>query len=220
LPVVAQQEMMAEYRQYSHQEQIYFATISAMDKQMGRLWEKLEELGVDENTMIWFCSDNGPERGTPGTAGPFRERKRSLYEGGVRVPAFCLYPNGIEAGQKTDFPCFTSDYLPTIVELLKLDFPAERPIDGVSLAEVLEGEKSMRDKPMGFQFGGKMSWVTQEHKLISTDQGKTFELYNLLKDPSEKQNIIVENQDLANQMKTELLAWVESCKESENGADY
>ena len=98
LPVVASKEMMAEYSEYSHQEQIYYATITGMDTEMGRLWTKLEELGEVENTMIWFCSDNGPENGTPGTAGPFRERKRSLYEGGVRVPAFCVYPNGIEGG--------------------------------------------------------------------------------------------------------------------------
>lgn len=220
LPVVANKDMMAKYSQYTHQEQIYFATISAMDKQMGRLWQKLEDLGEADNTMIWFCSDNGPENGTPGTAGPFRERKRSLYEGGVRVPAFCVYPKGIEAGQKTDFPCFTSDYLPTIVDMLGLDFPAERPIDGVSIKTVLDGNTVKREKPMGFQFGGKMSWVTQEYKLISTDKGETFELYNLLADPSETLNVIAEKQQLAESMKTELLAWVESCRQSEQGADF
>ncbi len=220
LPVVANAEMMAEYSQYSHQEQIYYATISGMDEQVGRLWKKLEELGQAENTMIWFCSDNGPENGTPGTSGPFRERKRSLYEGGVRVPAFCVYLNGITDGQKTDFPSFTSDYLPTIVDMLKLDFPAERPIDGVSIKEVLNGENINREKPMGFQYGGKISWVTQEYKLISTDKGKTFELYNLVNDPSETKNIIEENSDLADKMKADLLAWVESCKQSNEGADY
>ena len=220
LPVVASPEMMKDYAGYSHKEQIYYATISGMDKQMGRLWKKLEDLGVANNTMIWFCSDNGPENGTPGTAGPFRERKRSLYEGGVRVPAFCVYPNGIAPGQKTSFPCFTSDYLPTIVELLNLDFPAQRPIDGISLTSVLNGKEETRKKPMGFQFGGKMSWVTQEYKLISTDKGKTFELYNLLDDPGESKNIIAENSELAHQMKADLLAWVESCRQSEKGADY
>jgi len=65
-----------------------------------------------------------------------------------------------------------------------------------------------------------MSWVTQEFKIISTDKGKTFELYNLLEDPSETENIISENSDMADEMKAELLAWVESCKQSEQGADY
>ena len=207
LPVVASKEMMAGYNEYSHQEQIYYATITGMDKQIGRLWKKLQELGQAENTMIWFCSDNGPENKTPGTAGPFRERKRSLYE-------------GIEAGQVSDFPCFTSDYLPTIVDLLGITYPDDRPIDGISLKDMLSGKDQKREAPLGFQYGGKMSWVTQEYKLISTDKGKTFELYNLLDDPGEKTNIISENEELAASLKADLLAWVESCKRSEQGADF
>ena len=220
LPVVANEEMMAEYSNYSHVEQIYYATISGMDKQVGRLWEKLIELGEAENTMIWFCSDNGPERDTPGSADPFRERKRSLYEGGVRVPAFCVWPNKIAANQKTDFPAFTSDYLPTITEILNINYPDNRPIDGVSLTNLLNGESVDREKPMGFQYGGKMSWVTQKYKLISTDKGETFELYNLINDKEETNNLAALNTDLVNQMKSELFNWIESCKLSSKGADY
>lgn len=220
LPVVANEEMMAEYSKYSFQEQIYYATISAMDKQIGRLWKKLEELDEDENTMIWFCSDNGPERGTPGTAGQFRERKRSLYEGGVRVPAFCVWPDGIKAGQKTGFPCFTSDYLPTIIDILGITYPDKRPIDGVSLKDLLKGKDKDRETPMGFRFGTKMSWVTHEYKLISTDKGETFELYNLISDKKEQNNIAAGNQALVKQMKSELFTWIESCDASAQGADY
>lgn len=220
LPVVASKSMMNEYSEYSYQEQIYYATISAMDKQVGRLWEKLEELGEADNTMIWFCSDNGPERDTPGSSGPFRERKRSLYEGGVRVPAFCIYPNGINAGQKTEFPCFTSDYLPTIIDILGITYPDKRPVDGVSLKDLLKGKDKDRETPIGFQFQTKMSWVTQEYKLISTDKGKTFELYNLIDDKQEKKNIADINPELVNQMKSELFAWIESCESSARGEDY
>lgn len=220
LPVVADEKMMEEYSQYSVQEQIYYSAISAMDLQVGRLWEKLEELGVAENTMLWFCSDNGPERETPGTSGPFRERKRSLYEGGVRIPAFCVWPEKIDIGQISDFPCFTSDYLPTILNALNLEYPSKRPIDGVSLLKVINGDLKEREKPMGFQYQGKMSWVTQEFKLISTDMGETFELYNLLTDSGEKNNIIQENKELARELKLELLEWVESCEKSALGFDY
>lgn len=220
LPVVANEDMMSEYSEYSHVEQIYYATISGMDGQVGRLWEKLEELGEAENTMIWFCSDNGPERGTPGTSGPFRERKRSLYEGGVRVPAFCVWGDEILTGIKSDFPMVTSDYLPTIVDMLNLKYPAERPLDGISLKEVLKGNETERSNPIGFRFQGKMSWVTQEYKLISTDRGKTFELYNLLNDREEQNNIAAENQEFVKKMKTELLDWIASCDRSNEGADY
>lgn len=145
LPIVADEKMMAEYSEYSHVEQIYYATISGMDEQVGRLWKKVEELGVAENTMIWFCSDNGPENGTPGTSGPFRGCKRSLYEGGVRVPAFCVWPEGIQAGAVSEMPMVTSDYLPTIVDILNLDYSAERPIDGISLAEAIRGNQMERE---------------------------------------------------------------------------
>jgi arylsulfatase A-like enzyme len=220
LPVVAEETSMAKYGEYPHQEQIYFASITAMDAQVGRLWKKLEELGEAENTIIWFCSDNGPEDKTPGSSGPFRERKRSLYEGGVRVPAFCVWPNGIKPGLKTDFPAVTSDYLPTILNILNLNYPDNRPIDGLSLTEILNGKNTIREKPIGFQYPGKMSWVTQEYKLISTDKGETFELYNLVDDAGEENNIASTNTEIVNKMKTDLLYWVESCKASEKGADY
>ena len=220
LPVVADEDMMAEYSEYSHVEQIYYASITGMDEQVGRLWKKLAELGASDNTMIWFCSDNGPERGTPGTSGPFRERKRSLYEGGVRVPAFCVWPAEIESGQITDFPAFTSDYLPTINEILHIDYPPERPIDGISLTEVLKGDMSERTEPMGFQFREKMSWVNHEYKLISTNSGEDFELYNLLDDPEENKNIIAEYPAFSDSMKKDLFRWIKSCQASARGDDY
>jgi len=220
LPVVANEEMMKDYNQFSHREQLYFSTISAMDEQVGRIWNKLEELDQTENTMIWFCSDNGPERRTPGTSGIFRERKRSLYEGGVRVPAFCVWPGKINPGQKTDFPAVTSDYLPTIVELLNLNYPDNRPIDGISLKQVVDGEMVTRENPIGFHYLKKFSWVTQQHKLISTDNGETFELYDLINDKQEKNNIAGNNPEMVQKMKKELFAWMESCENSEQGADY
>lgn len=220
LPVVATKDMMDNYSEYSYREQIYYASITAMDQQIGRLWHKLEELGEAENTMIWFCSDNGPERDTPGSAGPFRERKRSLYEGGVRVPAFCIWPAKINPGQVSDFPCYTSDYLPTLVDLLNISYPDDRPLDGISLVNVLEGSTEERQKPMGFHYYEKMSWVTDEYKLISVDDGNTFELYNILEDISETRNIIQNNPELANQMKNDLLSWIESCKRSNEEVDY
>ena len=220
LPVVADAAMMEEYSQYSHKEQIYYATISGMDKQVGRLWKKLEELGEAENTMLWFCSDNGPERNTPGTSGPFRERKRSLYEGGVRVPAFCVWPAGIEPDQKSDFPAYTSDYLPTILDILHINYPDDRPVDGISLKDALKGNDADRETPMGFQYKEKMSWVTHEYKLISTDKGETFELYNLLDDPTEKNNIIENHRELAIEMQADLMDWIESCRNSNKGVDY
>lgn len=220
LPVVADQVHRDAYADLTHREQIYYGTITNMDEQVGRLWTKLEELGVAENTMLWFCSDNGPERQTPGSAGPFRERKRSLYEGGVRVPAFLLYPAKIKGGQKSAVPFVTSDYLPTILDFLNLPYPDERPLDGRSMKDILLEEKTTRDHPIGFLYRQKASWVTDPYKLISTDDRQTFELYDLLADPEEKNNIAAQNPDRVREMKTALLEWATSCKRSEEGMDY
>lgn len=220
LPVVASKKTMEAYSQYSHKEQIYYAAISAMDEQVGRLWEYLNQEGEADNTMIWFCSDNGPENDTPGSSGPFRERKRSLYEGGLRGPAFCVWPNGIKPGLQSDFPAVTSDYLPTIVDMLKISYPESRPLDGISLMKVVSGEAMEREKAIGFRFKSKMSWVTHRYKLISTNAGKNFELYDLLADKEEQKNIAAQHEKLVKQMKTDLYAWIKSCDNSAKGKDY
>ncbi len=98
LPVVSDSIHRNHYSEMDLAKQLYYGTITAMDEQIGRLWAKLEEAGIEEECIIFFCSDNGPERQTPGSAGVFRDRKRSLYEGGVRVPAFVVWKNTFEGG--------------------------------------------------------------------------------------------------------------------------
>jgi len=76
----------------------YYGAITAMDEQIGRLRDELRSLGIENDTMLWFLSDNGPEIGDPGSAGPFRGGKNSLYEGGVRVPALLVWPRRFKDG--------------------------------------------------------------------------------------------------------------------------
>lgn len=220
LPVVVDIEHRDQYASLALDKQLYFGTLTAMDEQIGRLWKTLEALDVHEETIIWFCSDNGPEDNTPGSAGIFRGRKRSLYEGGLRVPAFVLWKGHFKAGLRMDFPAVTSDYLPTILEILKL--PTYGPIDGESLLSLLEGDQNEREKPIGFVYSDyeKLSWVNNRYKLISIDGGKTHELYDLIVDPGEKENIIDEKSDIAKEMKKELHKWLRSVADSQAGADY
>ena len=220
LPVVASQTHRQIYEEYGLKEQLYYGAITAMDEQVGRLWAKLGEIEERKNTMLWFCSDNGPENGTPGSSGPFRERKRSLYEGGVRVPAFCTWENGIQSSNKLDFPVITSDYFPTILDMLNIKHQLSRPMDGMSIVPVLAKTVTERMKPMGFLFRNKMSWVTHQHKLISVDGGKTFELYDLLSDPGETVNIADRHEELVKKMKSDLKKWMNSVNDSRTGADY
>lgn len=217
LPVVSDSVHRDYYKELSLEKQLYYGTITAMDEQIGRLWQVLEDRGIAEETIIYFCSDNGPERQTPGSAGIFRERKRSLYEGGLRVPAFVIWKDHLEGGQRVDFPAVTSDYLPTILTMLKLPYSDERPLDGVSLWGLLNGSEKDRNKPIGFIYKAQMSWVTDQYKLIGEER---FELYDLINDPSEKQDIIEQYPEVAASMKADLFEWLISVESSKEGMDY
>jgi len=208
LPVVADSAYRALYSTYSHEEQIYFGTITAMDAQVGRLRQHLSELNALDNTMIWFASDNGPERDTPGSAGPYRERKRSLHEGGVRVPAFVSWPARLEGSTSLSAPTVTSDYLPTLVDYLGLTSPQDRILDGVSLVDILNGTQTERGEPIGFFFREKRSWVDDRYKLISKDEGQTYELYDLVEDQAERFDISQEHPERVEAMRRALAEWV------------
>lgn len=238
MPVVGGPEFLAMYPDYSEDKQHYYACITALDVQVGRLREKLRELDVAENTMVCFCSDNGPE-GNPGpkgrsqgTAGPYRGRKRSLYEGGVRVPGIIEWPARIAKSRQSDMPCVTSDYFPTVLEAVAMDMPKPRPYDGISLLPLIDGKMKTRTNPIGFQFAQQASLVEQRYKLVHNPSGKRqrhdngkvpvaeFELYDLKNDPQEKKNIAPQNSERVERMKKMLAEWQASCKKSDEGADY
>ncbi|MCL4121980.1 UNVERIFIED_CONTAM: hypothetical protein GTU68_056261 [Idotea baltica] len=222
LPVVANEGHRAMFSEMSLDSQLYYGSILSMDQQVERLWEELEKLDVADNTILWFCSDNGPERDTPGSSGAYRERKRSLYEGGVRVPAFVVGKRYWEGGIRINTPIVTSDYLPTLADLLDLPYPAKRPMDGVSLTSFLDKEESERDSPIGFIYNNyqKVSWVTDQYKLVSPDAMESFELYDLLKDPGELENIIETEPKIAASLRSELEVWLVSVGKSAEGLDY
>lgn len=220
LPVVSDSAHRSHYQNMDLQKQIYYGAITAMDEQVGRLWEKLEDMGIAENTIVFYCSDNGPEIRTPGSPGIFRERKRSLYEGGVRVPAFVIWKQHLEGGKRIDFPAVTSDYMPTILDLLDIEYPDNRPLDGMSILNALHGNETERTKPIGFICRPHVSWVTNQYKLVKNEEGEDFELYDLLNDPSEKENIIEKHPEIASKLKADLMQWKKSVDESSKGEDY
>ncbi|MCC5932082.1 MAG: sulfatase-like hydrolase/transferase, partial [Cyclobacteriaceae bacterium] len=173
---------------------------------------------------IFFTSDNGPEGKeqegrTQGSTGGFKGRKRSLYEGGIRVPGIVVWPEKIQSGLQTDFPAVTSDYFPTILDVFgeKNQFPVS-PVDGISLMDVLNGNMNLRSSPIGFQFGEQKALIDNRYKLyINQDE---VELYDLLEDPFETSDISNENPEKVNEMKSQLNDFVRSCAESRGGADY
>lgn len=223
LPVVAGPEYASLYSAYGPLEKNYYGCITAMDEQVGRLRRELGALKIAGNTMIWFCSDNGPmgsAESNPGSAGRFRGRKWSLYEGGVRVPGILEWPAVVNAGSETDFPAVTSDYLPTVMDVLGMEYDDDRPIDGVSLLQVMKGQEAIRPVPIGFQFREQVSLVGQRYKLYRKNGGGDWELYDLLQDPYEQSNIADQHPETVLQMSLRLNEWMKSCKYSDMGKDY
>ena len=222
LPVVAGERHVAAYQQFDVYTRNYYGCITAMDEQVGRLRNTLRTLNVAENTMLWFCSDNGPEGksgNSPGSAGLFRGRKRSLYEGGVRVPAILEWPARVQPSE-TDFAAVTSDYLPTILDVLGVEYPDTRPLDGTSLIKALSGASTERESPIGFQSGKQIAWHSGKYKIYTNNSGNSWELYNLHLDPGEKRDLSHQYAALVETLAKECQTWQLSCKASDRDEDY
>ena len=223
LPVVAGPRHAAMYAEYPKYAQHYYGCITALDEQVGRLRAELRALGIADDTLLFFCSDNGPEGksgSAPGTAAHFSGRKRSLLEGGIRVPGIVEWPGRVKAGRSTDIPCVTSDYLPTILDLLGVEPITDRSIDGISLVPLLDGNMAKRGKPIGFESKGQLAWVGDRYKLYRSGGAAEFKLFDLVADPSEKTDLTKAQPRLAKRLAGELAAWRASCRASAAGEDY
>jgi len=128
--------------------QHFLGEITGMDRAFGKLRKELGTLGVRENTILWYCSDNGGLRGLGATGG--RAAKGSIYEGGLRVPAILEWPARVRKPRKTSVPCNTADIYPTLLEIVGVRMKNQPPLDGVSLAGLIDGKMTARPRPMGF----------------------------------------------------------------------
>ncbi|MEM7234023.1 MAG: sulfatase-like hydrolase/transferase, partial [Planctomycetota bacterium] len=223
-PVVASEKYSATYASHGDFAKNYYGCIAALDNEIGRLRATLKELKVEGDTMVWFSSDNGPE-GSPktgvGRTNGLRGRKRSLYEGGVRVPGLLVWPRGAGVTpRRLSTPCSTSDYLPTIVEALGLERSTDHPLDGTSLLPLISKKHWTRDAPIGFHSGRRGSVVRSEYKLVRDNKNKDWELYNLSSDPSESKNLATEKPKLVAELKSWYRRWRASCQASAEGKDY
>ena len=185
LPVVVGPEYMSMYSDTLDDfHRSYYGVISAMDEQVGRLIAMLNELNVLENTFVSFTSDNGPEVRTPGSAGIFKGRKRTLHEGGIRVPSIMFYPKGgLIGGRRISSITSTSDYMPLILNgLLELHVtPVDETFDGINILPMLTDPSMARGKPLGFQsprvgglleiVPGMLVWMDGDYKLVGIERG-------------------------------------------------
>ena len=224
-PVVAGLDYLAAYAGLTENEQHYFGCISAMDEQIGRSRSTLKNLGVDQNTLTFFTSDNGPEnnKGRPRSLGITKglsEGKRSLKEGGIRVPGLVEFPRRLAGGQTLSTPCSTSDYLPTILDLTGIACPDARPLDGKSMLPWLEGNTTELSPPLFFAYEGQAAVVKGGHKLYKSGEGESFVLYDLTADPGEQQDQSVAQRELKEELIKVYHSWKASVNRSLTGEDY
>jgi len=118
---------------------LYGDAVEELDDSTGQILDKLRALGLAEKTLVIFTSDNGPERNTPGSAGPLRGTKHSVYEGGLRVPCIAWWPGHVPAGRVCDEFVTTLELLPTFARLARTKPP--KNLDGFDISPVLLGQK-------------------------------------------------------------------------------
>jgi arylsulfatase A-like enzyme len=159
-PLEAGEKYREPYKDLPAKEQNYYGEIAAVDASVGKLRQSLRELGIAENTLLWFTSDNGPSSADPGSTGGLRGWKLQLWEGGIRVPGIIEWPSRIKQPMVTDIPCATSDIYPTIIDILGLKVPGQiEPLDGISLLPLIQGRMTGRPRPIGFWWNPRFNVI-------------------------------------------------------------
>jgi arylsulfatase A len=182
----------------------YLGNLTHVDHQVGRLLATLRRSGIEENTFTLFTSDNGPIE--PGSAGPLRGGKGTLWEGGIRLPGIIRWPGHIPAGRVIDTPVCGLDLLPTFCAIAGIAAPKDRALDGENIVALLEGRAAVRRQPI-FWWRGANEVALREGdwkiKASAEPQARfpsriawfkgarlqKFELYNLRADLAEEHDV-------------------------------
>ena len=226
-PFRASDEDKAPFSQLDRNSEHQHGELVAMDRSIGTLRKGLRDLEVANDTIFWFCSDNGGlgiGRIKPDTTGGLRGNKGVVYEGGLRVPAIVEWPARIKP-RTTEFPAVVMDIFPTIAAIVGLpDSTMLKPQDGMSLVRLFENEIGPREKPIPFQCFGDTVLLDNHYKLLLVGKNKKdprrYELYDLSSDPQETTNIYDRSPDVAKRMTESMTRLQASIEDSFAGEDY
>ncbi len=244
-PLQAPQELIAKYRkkaqsvtgsEFGPEEQVwpdakqerqvrilqkhatYAAMVETMDTAVGRVIDKLKQLGLYDNTVICFMADNGglsTSEGSPTSNLPLRGGKGWLYEGGIREPFLIRAPGVTQPGSECSVPVISTDFYPTLLDVAGLDAKPQQTLDGVSLKPLLSGGKSLDRQSLFWHYphysnqGGFPGGAVREdnYKLIERIEDGRVHLFDLSKDLSEQTDLASTMPDRVSAMRTRLHTW-------------
>jgi arylsulfatase A-like enzyme len=227
----------AAYATLPESDQNYFGELTAIDRSVGRLRRTLRELGVADDTLLWYCSDNGGAAG-PRSTGDLRGSKGTLWEGGVRVPGLIEWPARIPKPQISALPCSTLDIYPTVLAATGTKAGKQTlPMDGINLLPLFDQPETPRAKAIPFiadarRDNAHATWIDWPYKLHlhasntkKASKKKSSDLpaallYDLSKDPKETTDLSAQHPERVKQMTAALQSWHASVRRSLAGEDF
>ena len=223
-PWVPDESTLADFPKGTEKPREFTAVLAELDRQIGRLMAGLKTLGVDNNTLVIFTSDNGALPTFGSRSGPYRGSKLSLYEGGIRMPFLVRYPARTPKGQvDTRSVLCATDLFPTFTSLA--GNKASRATYGENIGSALEGRPYTRKTALFWEYGRNnesfrypqgrdrspnLAMRQDNWKLLVNDDGSGAELYDLSRDPSETTNVVGQQVMMTGQMQAKLLTWRKS----------
>ena len=199
----------------------YAGLVTRVDRNVGRIVSAIESAGLSDDTLIVFTSDHGAtfESGNKGASDdldsnqPFRGQKRTLWEGGVRVPAVAVWPGHVKPGAVAREPMQMIDLFPTFLAAANVEINPKWHVDGMNLLPVWSGEAHVPERTLFWEWRSEgshqLAALRDDWKLVVTEHGKP-ELFHVVRDPAERRNVIANHADIAKALLVELKAWMES----------
>lgn len=199
----------------------YAGMVQSVDESVGRILDELEELGLAENTVVVFMSDNGGlstltgDRTGPTANAPLRAGKGWLYEGGIRVPMIVRWPGRVTGGTECQVPVQSTDLFPTVAGILGVPIAPAGPLDGTSLVPVLSGGSTLDREALFWHFphyhgsGNRPSGAVRkgDWKLVEWFEDGSVELYDLASDPGERRDLSEVEREKAQELLAALRRW-------------
>lgn len=187
----------------------YMGNVTQVDHALGMIMDALKRAGVENNTLLFFTSDNGPVPHYGGTSGGLRGNKRNSYEGGIRVPGLIRWPGHIKPGSISDEPIIGTDVFTSVLDIVDLPLPKDRTIDGASMLPVFSGKTIERKIPLFWRThvspgADRVAMRLGDWKIIGNDLLTKFQLYHLKDDWKEENDLAGKMPEKTREMKKEL----------------